>query len=149
LRGELSKAELNRIYGIRGESSISKWTRQYSGEEGYDKRSKVLKKNESLRHESEQTKHILELEELLRLERLKVTLNNTMIDIAEEEFKNHKIKMGIDKFFDLLRSTGLLMSRKQRKVRTTLAIIISTNIQILSKILQLINQVIVSDITYI
>lgn len=89
LGGKISKAEANRLYGIRSNSAILEWMRQFSGEEGYDKRGKVLKKNESAvsnQHQSEQSKRILELEELLRIERLKVTLSNTMIDIAEEEF---------------------------------------------------------------
>jgi hypothetical protein len=63
--------------------------RQFSGEKGYDKRGKVLKSKETEKHiieQTAQTKRILELEELLRIERLKVTLSNTMIDIAEEEF---------------------------------------------------------------
>ena len=65
------------------------WTRQYSGEKGYDQRGKRLKNKEteiSIEHLSKQNKRILELEELLRKEKLKVSLSNTMIDIAEEEF---------------------------------------------------------------
>jgi transposase-like protein len=42
LTGKYSKAEASRIYGIKGKSSILEWTRQYSGEPGYDKRGKVM-----------------------------------------------------------------------------------------------------------
>lgn len=69
----------------------------------------------------------------------------------KEEFKKHKIKMGRDKFFDLLRSNGLLMSRKQRKVRTTLSYHHFHKYPNLIKdiVVDKPNQVVVSDITYI
>lgn len=89
LDGKISKTEANRLYGIRSNSAILEWMRQFSGEKGYDKRGKVLKSKATEKHIIEQTaqaKRILELEELLRIERLKVTLSNTMIDIAEGEF---------------------------------------------------------------
>lgn len=90
LSGKLSKAEANRLYGIRGKSSILEWTRKYSGEKGFDKRGRVLQRKKTTskikQQLSEQNKRILELEELLRIEKLKVSLSNTMIDIAEEEF---------------------------------------------------------------
>lgn len=38
-----------------------------------------------------------------------------------EDFSKHKIKLGRDKFFDLLRANGLLMSRKRRRAITTLS----------------------------
>ena len=49
----------------------------------------------------------------------------------KEELKKHNIKLGRDKFFDLLRDNGLLMSRKQKRQGQHLAIIISISIQIL------------------
>lgn len=69
----------------------------------------------------------------------------------KEEFKNHNIKMGRDKFFDLLRSNGLLMGRKQRKVRTTLSYHHYHKYPNIIKdiVVDKPNQVIVSDITYI
>lgn len=69
----------------------------------------------------------------------------------KEEFKKHNIKMGRDKFFDLLRSNGLLMIRKQRKVRTTLSYHHFHKYPNLIKdiLVDGPNQVIVSDITYI
>jgi len=68
-----------------------------------------------------------------------------------EDFSNHKIKMGRDKFFDLLRSNGLLMSRKRRRTITTLSY--HHYHKYPNKIKDLVvnkpNQVLVSDITYI
>ena len=87
IEGKLSKEEARRKYGIKSKSAILEWTRQYSGEKGYDKRGKKLKKTEISSEElSKQTKRIFELEELLRKEKLKVALSNTMIDIAEKEY---------------------------------------------------------------
>ena len=69
----------------------------------------------------------------------------------KEEFKKHNIKIGRDKFFDLLRSNGLLMIRKQRKVRTTLSYHHFHKYPNLIKdiLVDGPNQVIVSDITYL
>ena len=89
LEGKLSKEEARRKYGIRSKSGILEWTRQYSEEKGYDKRGKRLKNKETeirIEQLSKQTKRIFELEELLRKEKLKVALSNTMIDIAEKEY---------------------------------------------------------------
>lgn len=88
LEGKLSKEEANRLYGIRSKSAILEWTRQYSGQKGFDKRGKVLKAKESEVNKAlkEQASRILELEEALRLEKLRVALSNKMIDIAEEEY---------------------------------------------------------------
>ena len=89
IAGKISKEKARRKYGIKSKSAILEWTRQYSGEKGYDKRGKRLKNKETeinIEHLSKQTNRILELEELLRKEKLKVVLSNTMIDIAEEEF---------------------------------------------------------------
>lgn len=89
LLGKYSKSEASRVYGIKGKSSILEWTRQFSGEEGYDKRGKVLnsqKTEVSQEKIKDQTIKIIELEEALRKEKIKVKLSNKMIDIAEEEY---------------------------------------------------------------
>jgi len=89
LIGKYSKAEASRIYGIKGKSSILEWTRQYSGEPGYDKRGKVLSAQKTDPIEEKiinQTIKIKKLEEALRKEKIKVLLSNKMIDIAEEEY---------------------------------------------------------------
>lgn len=88
LNGQLTKAEARRIYGIRSKNAILEWTRKYSGATGFDSRGKALKKQEPPKLKDQivtQNKHILKLEEALRLEKLKVALSNKMIDIAEEE----------------------------------------------------------------
>ncbi len=68
-----------------------------------------------------------------------------------EEFRKHNIKLGRDKFFDLLRANGLLMSRKQRRARTTFSYHHFHKYPNLIKdiVVNKPNQVIVSDITYI
>ena len=68
-----------------------------------------------------------------------------------EDFSKHKIKLGRDKFFDLLRSNGLLMSRKRRRTITTLSYHhYHTYPNIIKEIVVYApNQVVVSDITYI
>ena len=86
LKGKITKEEARRIYGIKSKSAILEWTRQYSGEEGFDKRGKKLKTKQSKQKLAEQKAKILELEESLRVEKLKVALGNKMIDIAEEEY---------------------------------------------------------------
>lgn len=89
LIGKYRKEDARRIYGIKSKSSILEWTRQYSGEPGYDKRGKVLNSQStdpSQQKIKEQTKKIKELEEALRKEKLKVLLSNKMIDIAEEAY---------------------------------------------------------------
>jgi transposase-like protein len=86
LGGKISKEEARRQYGIKSKSAILEWTRQYSGEEGYDNRGKKLKSKQTKQKLAEQKARISELEEALRVEKLKVAINNKMIDIAETEY---------------------------------------------------------------
>lgn len=67
------------------------------------------------------------------------------------EFNKHSVKIGRDKFFDLLRNNGLLIKNKHRRTRTTFSyhrfhkypnLIRNLNVE-------RINQVIVTDITYL
>jgi len=69
----------------------------------------------------------------------------------KEEFKRHNIKLGRDKFFDLLRDNGLLMSKRQKKTRTTFSYHHFHKYPNIIKdiVVEKPNQVIVSDITYI
>ena len=69
----------------------------------------------------------------------------------KEELKKHNIKLGRDKFFDLLRDNELLMSRKQKKTRTTFSYHHFHKYPNIIKdiVVDKPNQVIVSDITYI
>ena len=69
----------------------------------------------------------------------------------QEEFKRHNIKLGRDKFFDLLRENGLLVKKKQRRTRTTFSYHHFHKYPNLIKDLTVerVNQVIVTDITYL
>ncbi len=67
------------------------------------------------------------------------------------EFEKHKIKLGRDKFYEILRSNNLLMRRKQRRVRTTISYHRFHKYPNLIKDMEVNrpNKVILSDITYI
>lgn len=69
----------------------------------------------------------------------------------QKEFKRHNIKLGRDKFFDLLRDNGLLMSKKQRRTRTTFSYHHYHKYPNIIKdiVIDRPNQVIVTDITYV
>jgi len=69
----------------------------------------------------------------------------------EEEFKQHGIKLGRDKFFDLLRRNGLLIKLRRRKTTTTNSYHQYHKYPNLIKDLEItrVNQVIVTDITYL
>jgi transposase InsO family protein len=69
----------------------------------------------------------------------------------KEEFKKHGIKIGRDKFFDILRSNKLLVKKKLRRTRTTYSYHHFHKYPNLIKDLDVarVNQVIVSDITYL
>jgi len=68
-----------------------------------------------------------------------------------EEFKQHGIKLGRDKFFDLLRRNGLLVKPRRRKTSTTNSYHQYHKYPNLIKDLEIkrVNQVIVTDITYL
>ncbi len=85
LEGKISKEAARGNYAIRSKSAILEWTCQYSGEPGYDKRGKSLKKEEdpTAKELSAQSSRILKLEASLRIEKLRTALSNKMIDIAE------------------------------------------------------------------
>ena len=67
------------------------------------------------------------------------------------EFKKHNIKVGRDKFFEILRGNGLLVKKKQRRTRTTFSYHHFHKYPNLIKELTVerVNQVIVTDITYL
>ena len=69
----------------------------------------------------------------------------------EEDFKKHNIKIGRDKFFELLRENGLLVKKNQRRTRTTFSYHHFHKYPNLIKELTVerVNQVIVADITYL
>lgn len=67
------------------------------------------------------------------------------------EFNRHNVKMGRDKFFDLLRNNGLLIKKKHRRTRTTFSYHRFHKYPNLIRELEVtrVNQVIVTDITYL
>jgi len=42
-----------------------------------------------------------------------------LLESLQRDFQEHSIKIGRDKFYDLLRENGLLMKNKKRKIKTT------------------------------
>jgi transposase InsO family protein len=69
----------------------------------------------------------------------------------KKDFTRHKIKIGRDRFFDLLRENNLLIKKKQRRTRTTFSYHHFHKYPNLIRELELtrVNQVIVTDITYL
>lgn len=69
----------------------------------------------------------------------------------KEEFRQHGLKVGRDKFFDILRENKLLIKKKQRRTRTTFSYHHFHKYPNLIKEMEVkrVNQVIVSDITYL
>lgn len=69
----------------------------------------------------------------------------------KEEFNRHNVKMGRDKFFDLLRNNELLIKKKHRRTRTTFSYHRFHKYPNLIRELKIerVNQVIVTDITYL
>ncbi len=69
----------------------------------------------------------------------------------KSDFEKHNVKMGRDKFFDLLRNNGLLIKKNQRRTRTTFSYHHFHKYPNLIRELKIerVNQVIVTDITYL
>ena len=67
------------------------------------------------------------------------------------DFRKHNLKIGRDKFFDILRGNGLLIKEKQRRTKTTMSYHHFHKYSNLIKELKVtrVNQVIVTDITYL
>ena len=83
LLGQICKEEAKRKYGIGGSSTVLNWIRKFEGSRPKkllmsEKKEKTV---EQLKLEIEQLKHQLEYE------KLKSEAFDTMIDIAEREFK--------------------------------------------------------------
>jgi len=89
LSGKLSKAEANRLYGIRSKSAILYWMRQYRGITNYRESTKVISSKRSMKNKQEVTvleEELLKLQERLKRERNKSALYEKMQEIAEEEY---------------------------------------------------------------
>jgi transposase-like protein len=91
LETDLSQVELQKKYGIKGNTSILNWMRKFGLQEPNENlieiRHAMSKETEKTSHERELENKVKELEKLLDYERLRTTALNTMIDIAERELK--------------------------------------------------------------
>jgi len=89
LSGKLSKAEANRLYGIRSKSAILYWMRQNSGITNYRESTKILSSKESMKSKQEiiaLEEELQKLQDRLKRERNKSALYEKMLEIAEEEY---------------------------------------------------------------
>jgi transposase-like protein len=90
-KGLITKEEARRKYGIKGNSMVLYWCRQY-GIEDYKLKKKERKKQYP---PNEKDKRIAELEALLAHERFKVDALEAMIEVANEIYSTDlKKKLG-------------------------------------------------------
>jgi transposase-like protein len=91
LETDLSQAELQKKYDIKGNACISNWMRKFGLKEPNENLIEIQhamsKETEKTTHERELERKVKELEKLLEHEKLRTTALNTMIDIAERELK--------------------------------------------------------------
>lgn len=88
---DLSQAELQKKYDIKGNACILNWMRKFGVKEPNENlieiRHAMSKETEKTSHERELESKVKELEKLLEHEKLRTVALNTMIDIAERELK--------------------------------------------------------------
>lgn len=110
LSGKLSKAEANRLYGIRSKSAILYWMRQYSGITNYRESTKIVNSKESMKNKQEiiaLEKELQKLQDRLKRERNKSSLYEKMLEIAEEEYGiNIRKKYGAKQSNDLKKKSS-------------------------------------------
>jgi transposase len=91
LETDLSQAELQKKYDIKGNACILNWMRKFGLKEPNENlieiRHAMSKETEKTSHERELESKVKELEKLLEHEKLRTTALNTMIDIAERDLK--------------------------------------------------------------
>jgi transposase-like protein len=91
LETDLSQVELQKKYGIKGNTSILNWMRKFGLKEPSEDQLKIRqvmsKETEKTSHERELEEKVKELEKLLEHEKLRTLALDTMIDIAERELK--------------------------------------------------------------
>ncbi len=88
LDGHLTKEAARILYGIKGNSDILYWMRQYSGIENYKEGGLPLKQSEDmakLKAEIELQDRLNALEEQLSIEKLRADLWQKMVEVAEKE----------------------------------------------------------------
>jgi transposase-like protein len=89
ISGALSKEQARRIYGIKSKSAILEWMRIFAGlERRLPKDPLPILKNMTIKEDSnsELKARIRQLEEELKLSRLKGRAYQIMVDIAKEEY---------------------------------------------------------------
>jgi transposase-like protein len=88
---DMSQKELMQKYNIRGNNTIKLWMRKFDVKIPSDQQIELqrimAKEKEETPHERELEAKIKRLEEQLEDEKLRTLALNTMIDLAEKEFK--------------------------------------------------------------
>lgn len=90
LSGRFTKEEARKVYGIRSNSAILYWMRQYSGIKDYRQGDAPLNSVElmqNMKEKSKESKRIKELEDALERERLRADLWQKMVEIAEGDYQ--------------------------------------------------------------
>lgn len=109
-------------------------------------------------YKAQQARELADMKELLIVEQVEHIRKylprlggRKLFFMLESFFKKHKIKIGRDKFFDLLRKYKLLIKRKKRRVRTTFSnhLLKKYPNQTHQLLIGCPNRVWVADITYI
>jgi len=94
LSGKLSYSEAKRVYGIKGQGTIRKWIKRYQEQIGKinlhsmdtnDPTPQSIQPGNQSDFDGDLQKKNQELEEALKMAKLKITALETMIDIAESE----------------------------------------------------------------
>lgn len=84
LAGHVSKEGARHQYGIKGNSAVLNWIRNFDNTQTYEMKRKTTEQPDlTIKLEAENKR----LREELELERLRVLSLNVMIDLAEEQFK--------------------------------------------------------------
>lgn len=84
LEGNLTASEIKRKYGVGGSGSVKKWALDYQKEQEELLSSSVMKADTPQEITSSAT---IELEKELQKAKAKIAVLETMIDLAEEQFK--------------------------------------------------------------
>jgi len=90
LSGKLSKEQARRIYGIKGKSNILEWMRIFAGDRcrnfGFDPIPKLKTMDKSADEIIKLESRIKQLEEELKLSRMKGEAYQIMVDIAKQDY---------------------------------------------------------------
>ena len=90
LKGEITKEEARRVYGIRSNCAVLYWMRAFSGQANYRQGGLPLGKTNEMQKQKDsgaKDKLIAQLKEELRRECLRADLWQKMVEAAEEELE--------------------------------------------------------------